>query len=313
MKNEPVFSIIVPIYKVEEYLDRCIQSLIRQTFTDIEIILVDDGSPDNCPIFCDEYAKQDSRIKVIHKENGGLSDARNTGLDVAKGDYVIFVDSDDFIEIDTCEKFFCYTGKEYDILIGDAIVEGGVYDLSHIELDKPINGALYYKTALLKQKMPIVAWMNVYRREFLIENNLKFKYGILHEDVEFTPRVFLAARAVVYTKNFFYHYMIRDNSITRKKDQRKNAVDLYSTCCEHESRFRNIEDIELQELLLDSLVKSYLSLFQSAKLYQYGREYIHKNFCLRNACTTKTKLKSALLNLSPRLYWYINAILKKYI
>ena len=113
------------------------------------------------------------------------------------------------------------------------------------------------------------------------------------------------------TKNFFYHYMIRDDSIMRQKDQRRNAVDLYSTCCEHEVRFRKIEDTELQELLLDSLVKSYLSLFQGAKLYKYGKEYIHKDFCLRNAYTVKTKLKSALFNFSPRLYWHVNAMTKK--
>lgn len=306
-----LFSIVIPIYKVEEYLVKCVDSVCNQTYRDIEIILVDDGSPDNCPIICDEYAKRDARIKVIHKENGGLSDARNSGLDVAMGDYVIFVDSDDYIELDACEKFSYFTGKKHDILIGDAIVEGGVCDLSHVELDDSMSGELYYKIALLKQKTPIVAWINAYRREFLIKNNLKFKYGILHEDVEFTPRVFLAARSIVCTGNFFYHYMIRDNSIMRQKDQRKNAVDLYNTCCEHEVRFRKIEDIELQKLLLDSLVRSYLSLFQGARLYQYGKEYIHKDFCLRNAYIVKTKLKSALFNLSPRLYWHINAMMKK--
>lgn len=306
-----LFSIIIPIYKVQDYLEKCVDSVCGQTYNDIEIILVDDGSPDNCPAICDEYAKKDSRIKVIHKENGGLSDARNSGLEIATGEYIFFVDSDDYIEADTCEKFACFAEKGYDILIGDAIVEGGKCDLSHIEIDEAISGVAYYKLALLKQKTPIVAWINAYRREYLIENDLRFKYGILHEDVEFTPRAFLAARSVFYTTHFFYHYMIRDNSIMRQKDQRKNAMDLYNTCCEHEIRFRKIEDIELQKLLLDSLVKFYLSMFQGAKLYQYGKEYIHKDFCLRNAYTVKTKLKSALFNLSPRLYWHINAMLKK--
>lgn len=306
-----LFSIIIPVYKVQDYLAKCVDSVCNQTYSDIEIILVDDGSPDNCPAICDEYAKKDSRIKVIHKKNGGLSDARNSGLDVAKGDYILFVDSDDYIEADACEKFSHFAKKRYDILIGDAIVEGGICDLSHIELNGAISGALYYKTALIKQKTPIVAWINAYRREFLTENGLKFKYGILHEDVEFTPRAFLAARSVVCTTNFFYHYMIRENSIMRQKDQRKNAIDLYNTCCEHEVRFRKIEDTKLQRLLLDSLVKSYLSLFQGAKLYQYGKEYIHKDFCLRNAYILKTKLKSVLFNLSPCLYWHINALLKR--
>ena len=105
------FSFIVPIYNVEEYLDRCVQSLINQSFTNIEIILVDDGSPDQCPEKCDNYAKQDPRIRVIHKANGGLSDARNAGLEVAIGEYILFVDADDYIELDTCEKLNNYTNN----------------------------------------------------------------------------------------------------------------------------------------------------------------------------------------------------------
>lgn len=97
----PTISIIVPVYNVEAYLCRCIDSILAQTFTDFELILVDDGSPDNCSSICDEYAKKDSRIVVVHKENGGLSDARNTGLDIAKGEYIGFVDSDDFIHPQT--------------------------------------------------------------------------------------------------------------------------------------------------------------------------------------------------------------------
>ena len=96
MKNE-LITIIVPVYKVEKYLDRCVQSIVDQTYTNLEIILVDDGSPDNCPKMCDEWAKKDKRIKVIHKQNGGLSDARNAGLEKAKGKYVGFVDSDDYV------------------------------------------------------------------------------------------------------------------------------------------------------------------------------------------------------------------------
>ena len=98
--NEPLVSVIVPVYKVEKYLDKCIESIVGQTYENLEIILVDDGSPDNCPTMCDEWAQKDSRIKVIHKENGGLSSARNAGLDACTGDYIGFVDSDDWIEPD---------------------------------------------------------------------------------------------------------------------------------------------------------------------------------------------------------------------
>ena len=96
--NKPLVSVIVPVYKVEDYLDKCVKSIVAQTYENLEIILVDDGSPDNCPSMCDSWAQKDSRIKVIHKENGGVSSARNSALDAAAGDYICFVDSDDFIE-----------------------------------------------------------------------------------------------------------------------------------------------------------------------------------------------------------------------
>ena len=98
MNNNPKISVIVPVYKVEKYLDKCVESIVNQTYKNLEIILVDDGSPDNCPAMCDEWAEKDERIRVIHKENGGLADARNAGMDIATGDYIGFVDSDDWIE-----------------------------------------------------------------------------------------------------------------------------------------------------------------------------------------------------------------------
>ena len=107
-----LISIIIPIYKVEEYLDECISSVINQTYTKLEIILVDDGSPDSCPKMCDDWAKKDSRIRVIHKTNGGLSDARNAGIEVATGEYIAFVDSDDYIKPDMIAKLYAALCKE---------------------------------------------------------------------------------------------------------------------------------------------------------------------------------------------------------
>ena len=99
---EKKISIIIPVYKVEKYLDKCVESVVNQTYKNLEIILVDDGSPDNCPKMCDEWAEKDKRIKVIHKENGGLSDARNFGIEKATGDYLMFLDSDDYLDVTTC-------------------------------------------------------------------------------------------------------------------------------------------------------------------------------------------------------------------
>ena len=113
MVDEGKISVVVPVYNVEEYLDQCVESLVGQTYKNLEVILVDDGSPDNCPAMCDEWAERDNRIKVIHKENGGVSSARNAALDIASGDYIGFVDSDDWIEPDMYE-ILIKNAKKYD-------------------------------------------------------------------------------------------------------------------------------------------------------------------------------------------------------
>lgn len=125
--TNPLVSIIVPVYKVERYIHRSIDSLLRQTYNNLEIILVDDGSPDNCPFICDKYAMQDNRIRVIHKSNGGLSDARNAALNVMTGQYVTFVDSDDYIADNMIEKFI-ETVKLYQC----NMVVAGMLSLIHI-------------------------------------------------------------------------------------------------------------------------------------------------------------------------------------
>lgn len=137
MNSQPKISVIVPVYKVENFLDRCVESIVGQTYENLEIILVDDGSPDNCPAMCDKWAEKDGRIKVIHKENGGVSSARNAALDIVSGDYICFVDSDDWIDPGMYE-FLYKNSQKYDADIsccgifddyddGTRIMEGSYY------------------------------------------------------------------------------------------------------------------------------------------------------------------------------------------
>ncbi len=306
-----LFSIVVPIYNVEQYIDRCIESLMLQTYKDIEIILVDDESPDNCPQICDEYASKDSRIKVLHKTNGGLSDARNAGIRIANGEYIMFVDSDDYISIDACEKFAIFADKKCQIMIGNALVEGGTCNLGHIFSPDIMSGLKYLKAAHCSRRAPMAAWLNVYQRDFLLENELFFKPGILHEDEQFTPRAFLKANSVILTNIDFYHYIIRDGSITTKKDKRKNAVDFYETCCELEKIYNELEDDELKKMLLNSLASRYLSLFEMGDLSKYGRKYLPLDFLKRTASSRKTIVKVKLIGFSPRVYHLIRRLFKK--
>ncbi|MGE4274391.1 MAG: glycosyltransferase, partial [Desulfitobacterium sp.] len=208
---KPKISIVVPIYNVERHLDQCVGSIRDQTYSHLEIILVDDGSPDGCPEMCDDYAKQDSRVKVIHQTNGGLSEARNSGLSVATGEYILFVDADDYIDLNACERLIdIMNNQKPDIVVGNVRrIEGSkVFEMSHA-LDtqaKTIAGADFLKNELKTKTMHRVVCPNLFKREFLLANQLEFKVGILHEDAQFTPRAFLRAKEVMGTNLTFYNY-----------------------------------------------------------------------------------------------------------
>ena len=300
--NKPLFSIIVPVYKVEKYLDRCVISAQNQTYDNIEIILVDDGSPDNCPAMCDEYAKADSRIKVIHKENGGLSDARNAGIASANGEYIILLDSDDCVETDACEKFAAFAKSSPDIMVGAAFVEGADFALDNSTDFTSGTGLEYLKTVLYADRVQMAAVLYVLRRAFLSENGLRFKKGILHEDEEFTPRALLAAKSVVNTSICFYRYVIRADSITTKQDKRKNIDDIYNTGVELIEKFSEVGDGKFRRFFRDRLVRAYLHKYTESNAYTYGREYVHRGFVLKNACRPKTKIHACIFAVSPKLY-----------
>lgn len=312
---EPRISIVVPIYKVEDYLDRCVQSLINQTYSAIEIILVDDGSPDSCPDFCDNFAKQDNRIKVIHKENGGLSDARNYGLNAAEGEYVLFVDSDDYIALDTCEKLFCCIYKAEDIVVGGAnrVQDNKITQMKRNE-KKPgcsIDAREYLKCELKTGTMFMPVWMNLYRRAFLLENNLFFIKGLLHEDEQWTPRVFLKAGQVVDSQYCFYYYIIRDGSITTGRNKVKNAEDIMQIGEELERIYSKVEDNELKRLLNDNLVNKFLNTFQDVGLHKKEYSYlVNKNFIKGKAFTKRNKLRVALFTFNKNIYYFVNKITK---
>jgi glycosyltransferase involved in cell wall biosynthesis len=305
-----LFSIVVPVYKVEEYLDRCVESLVKQSYGDIEIILVDDGSPDTCPAMCDSWAERDSRIKVIHKPNGGLSDARNTGVRAASGEYIVFVDSDDCIEFDSCEALKCTIEAKGrpDIISINGIKETGEVFVNsenkHIP-QNPIPGKEYLAQALKYGFYRTEAQMSVYRRMFLVDNSLDFARGLLHEDAEFVPRAYFLAGSAVHEKKYIYKYTINPNSIMHSKDYRKNCSDIYKIGLQHENDFKNKADKKLYKYLMDFLVIQYLSIFNMGRCSRYGKDYIHKKFVLRNSHKIKTKIHALAFSVSPKLYSFL--------
>lgn len=208
-------SFIIPIYKVEKYLNQCVDSILNQTYRNIEVVLVDDESPDNCPKICDEYAEKDSRVKVIHKPNGGLSDARNAGLKVANGDYVIFMDSDDFWTANNhLEQLLCIVNKNQDC---DFIGFNCSYFYSESDTYKkwipysnsimqPITGNDALVILVASGTFPMSACMKIIKRKFLIDNELFFEKGILAEDIPWFINVLEKCKRCVFTNQYIYAY-----------------------------------------------------------------------------------------------------------
>jgi glycosyltransferase involved in cell wall biosynthesis len=224
-KNNDLVSIIVPIYNVEDYLERCIESLANQTYTNLEIILVDDGSTDNCGKMCDELAKRDNRINVIHKKNGGLSDARNVGFSNATGKYAIFIDSDDYVDIELISD--CVSRIENDnsdmVVFDFKRVEGK--DIDCITLIDVKEGCynLSEKPQLLIGSP--AAWNKFFKKEFLNATNIQFPVGKYYEDLGTTPKFLASAKRISYIKKPYYYYMIRSGSIMSSGKFEKNFND----------------------------------------------------------------------------------------
>lgn len=218
--NQPLISVIVPVYNVEEYLDRCVTSIVNQTYKNLEIILVDDGSPDHCPQMCDNWEKKDSRIKTIHKENGGLSSARNAGIKAMHGKYVCFIDSDDYMETEAVYTMYALLNSDnYDICVcnmkylsknGRLMYKGRCKDAS-------ISGKDVMKSFFEGNVFdPYSACNKLYKVSIIRENNLFFDETILWgEDFPFNYHFFKLVKKVVSTNDGLYNYIEnRDGSIT---------------------------------------------------------------------------------------------------
>ena len=206
------FSIVVPVYNVEAYLDNCLASLQAQDFADFEVICVNDGSTDRSREILSEWAGKMPQIRVIDRENGGLSAARNTGLQAAIGDYVVFVDSDDWVEPTMLKRLAEENNDEDMICFACRRTDHNTYDTLVPEQSEGWN--YYNHHALEHREVPFVCvWQRCYRREFLLKNGLHFREGILHEDNEFTPRACMKAESIKVIPDVLYNYRIRSGSI----------------------------------------------------------------------------------------------------
>ena len=317
----PKVSIVVPVYKVEKYLDRCVQSLRNQTLQDIEIILVDDGSPDRCPEMCDEYARQDSRIHVIHKKNGGLSSARNAGIANAVGEYIGFVDSDDDVDETMYEQLLGVAEKtNVDYVMGDYIrfhADGSCYLVT-----KNIEGGLYSKDRIRKEIYPqlimteavdygpcLSVCLALYRKNFLDQYQLSFD-----EEVKWSEDNIFSAIAGYQCNSFYYYkgaglYHYRENPGTITTSYRKGAWDVYCTMNRHlHAFFDQVSDYDFSRQLQLHLIYYACNCINQEVNH-------HKGNLEKRRILHSDELKEAFKNFPlPKVHWKlkVNLFLIKY-
>lgn len=211
MGNDKI-SVIIPVYNVEQYLNRCIESVVNQSYKNIEIILVDDGSPDNCPQICDSWKEKDNRIIVIHKENGGLSDARNAGIKIATGGYIGFVDSDDWISLNMYEILInACISNDLDICEVDFQKTSGEIKIIEVEKDLNIFSNAEAMDGLIIGQISQTVWNKIYKRNVI--NSILFEKGKYHEDEFWTYQVIAQSKKMGKINWQGYYYYQRGNSI----------------------------------------------------------------------------------------------------
>lgn len=246
MKESPLISVIIPCYKVEQYLPKCVDSILSQSYTNLEILLVDDGSPDRCGDICEEYARKDSRIKVIHKLNGGLSDARNVAIDVALGEWVTFVDSDDYVADNYIETLYQMVKEnKCKISVADILMfkEGETIKTRmkpySIRRMKPIDAV---EMMFYQENFDNCAYAKLYHRS-LFETGIRYPKGLIFEDLATTYLLMLKSDSVVYMNKPIYYYLLRGSGLEGAYSPKKTK-DAFKVISSLEERLSGIDELQ---------------------------------------------------------------------
>lgn len=333
----PLISVIIPVYNVEKYLNQCVESVVNQTYKNLEIILVDDGSPDHCPQMCDDWAQKDARIKVIHKENGGLSDARNAGLDVFNGCYVYFIDSDDYIEDDAIEILYSTLIKfGADLAVGAhrrvnedgvCVFDGQDYFSSDIFLFTPEEYWIeFFEDSVMKKNSKlcsefVISCNKLYNKQLF--NHVKFPVGKLHEDEYTTYQLVFNSKKIVYIDRPLYNYVQRNDSIMGLRQSKFSKENLAIEALEQRNNFiQQSPNRKLREYshiyLMDNLIWDYTVILHYVKdrheLRDIKRKYNYLYLHLKSICSKNNAMYLAKKNeffvfyISPFLFRVIRKV-----
>lgn len=311
-----LISVIIPVYRVEPYLTACVESVLSQTYQNFEVILVDDGSPDRCPQMCDNFAVMDSRIRVIHKENGGLSSARNAGIDSARGEYLAFLDSDDLwspLFLERLHSAITKTGADFSVCLFQRLWE-------ELPVELPVAAGTEVLTRReafecffnLRNENMVVAPNKLYRRHLF--DTVRYPIGKLHEDEAVIHEIIGGAKTVAWVEEVHYHYRQVPNSITTAQFSLKRLDETYAK----ERRIAWFEAHNMQDLAdrtrivyLNNLMRLYRTVQQEMedktaarkacrKLYETFRSVF--NLGLLRQETIKMRLRCLLFMVFPKVY-----------
>ena len=301
--DSELISVVIPIYRVEKFLARCVESVLKQTYTNLEVILVDDGSPDHCGDICDQFANRDARIKVVHKENGGLSDARNRGVEQATGAYITFIDSDDYISLDCIAYLYGLVKKyEADVSCCDMVLtesDTAEYCTRHdLPAERVLTGKEACRGLLGNLYLPLVtAWGKLYRIE--IARKYPFPVGRKHEDEATTCKFYYEAGKVVVGNRCLYAYYQNPESITHTEGSALSVDSIWAL--EHRARFfEEQKEAQLAAQAWRMLVDYYI---RDSREYEGRCDGFLRDFKTGKVLSNRIRLELCLYNHFRWAYW----------
>lgn len=261
-------SVIVPVYNLEKYIERCIKSIINQTYKDLEIIIVNDGSSDSSEKTIKKYAKQDSRIKYYYKANGGQATARNLGIEASEGKYILFVDGDDWIELNMIEDMVNSTNEETELVLSDYYID--YYDITIVGTCVPNYSDDNTKNLILSSPGPCY---KLYKASIIKKHKPFFPEGIIYEDLAIIPYINSLIKSSVYLKKPYYHYCIRKNSTMHKNKFNKNERDVFLAVTNLQKEFKGdfqeeVEFLFIRELLYFSNIRNLFFVGKDVNIYR---------------------------------------------